>query len=399
MEHSNEKVSIHSAIRKLESGKLNLNPTYQRNSVWTKSQKQLLIDSLLSGIPVPAIYWNKVDQNKIDVVDGQQRLRAISEFKKDEFRLDEDSNYGAKLYSELSEENIDLIDDYQLSIIYLYNWSDEQIEDMFLRLQDGSPLNAAEKRRAIQGTFRDVVKEISLLPFFENRVNFNNDRYGFEDAVAKTLHLHINGFTGISASKIKETYKKNNKIKVDDPKPRSLKKSLLFLERGFKSIDVSPQIKKWSSISLPLVILDLMENYNISKFEKRFAEEFMNLEEARMLEREKNEEDQDPRLINFNDFARADDPSRLESRHKFLCKWFVERIENLETIERDSQRNFTRLQKAILYNRSGGKCEMCKTDISQDNFDADHIIKHSEGGKTSLSNGRALCINCNRSRK
>ena len=88
----------------------------------------------------------------------------------------------------------------------------------------------------------------------------------------------------------------------------------------------------------------------------------------------------------------------MKSRHDFLKNWFLEKIDDLELIIRDSQRIFTQEQRVILYARSGGKCQICNKPITQDNFDADHIVRHTDGGATSLKNGRALCIPCNRSR-
>jgi len=85
LEHTTDKISIHSALRKLENNILNLNPLYQRNAVWTKSQKQLLVDSILVGIPIPSFYFNSITENQIDVVDGQQRLRSILEFKRGDY--------------------------------------------------------------------------------------------------------------------------------------------------------------------------------------------------------------------------------------------------------------------------------------------------------------------------
>ena len=51
---------------------INTNPDYQRPSVWTKNQKQLLIDSILRDYDVPKIYLHEIDKEKFDVVDGQQ---------------------------------------------------------------------------------------------------------------------------------------------------------------------------------------------------------------------------------------------------------------------------------------------------------------------------------------
>ena len=61
-------------------------------------------------------------------------------------------------------------------------------------------------------------------------------------------------------------------------------------------------------------------------------------------------------------------------------------------------RGFTRTQKLLLFMRSQGRCMKCGIAISVDAFEADHIIPWSNGGKTALSNGQALCQTCNRSK-
>ena len=77
-----------------EQGKLWLNPTYQREAVWTLSQKQLLIDSLLVEIDVPKLYFREIDKDtyEFEVVDGQQRLRTIFEFFNNEFKMPKDAD-------------------------------------------------------------------------------------------------------------------------------------------------------------------------------------------------------------------------------------------------------------------------------------------------------------------
>jgi hypothetical protein len=62
--------------------RIDTNPDFQRPPVWSRSQKQLLIDTILRGYDVPKLYWRKTGSgpDRYDVVDGQQRLRAIFEF-------------------------------------------------------------------------------------------------------------------------------------------------------------------------------------------------------------------------------------------------------------------------------------------------------------------------------
>lgn len=61
-------------------------------------------------------------------------------------------------------------------------------------------------------------------------------------------------------------------------------------------------------------------------------------------------------------------------------------------------RNFTKTQRLLLFMRSLGRCVKCGVEITLESFEADHIIPWSKGGKTTLSNGQALCQSCNRSK-
>lgn len=398
MEHQVVNKPINSLIRRLKNGKINVNPDYQRNSVWTKPQKRNLIDSLIEGIPIPALYFNKIDDDKFDVVDGQQRLRTIEEFMNDEFSINEDSQFGSRHYSELDEEIKDRIEDYQLTIVELRYWDKDEIEDMFLRLQDGTPLNAPEKRRAIKGTFRDVVAELSKSKFFENYAGYDNNRYGYEDSIAKSLHLMINDMGPITPQKIKVTYQTNNKIKIEDDLPASLRKAIKFWEKAFDSEGVNPKMKKWATIFLPLVINEIRNKFEIKGHEKLFAEAYFSLIEKVENERVLPEDQQDQRTLNFIDAIRGDDPLKLKYRFDYINEFILESIPQLEAkVERDSDRIFNSDQRVILYRKSKGICQKCGVKINQNDFDADHIVRHADGGKTTIENGRALCVNCNRS--
>ncbi len=82
-----EKVSYRKGERSLEqfhrwhqSGRLILDPDWQRNYVWTPKRASLLIESLLIDIPIPLIYLAQNDRDEYEVIDGQQRLNSIFDF-------------------------------------------------------------------------------------------------------------------------------------------------------------------------------------------------------------------------------------------------------------------------------------------------------------------------------
>ncbi|WP_353961699.1 HNH endonuclease [Laspinema olomoucense] len=53
------------------------------------------------------------------------------------------------------------------------------------------------------------------------------------------------------------------------------------------------------------------------------------------------------------------------------------------------------MQKLIILQRAGYRCEICGVPLTPDNFHADHKIPFSRGGKTAIYNGQALCCGCN----
>jgi uncharacterized protein with ParB-like and HNH nuclease domain len=71
--------------------RIDTQPDYQRPAVWSLSQKQLLVDTILRGYDVPKLYWRQTGKSPdaYEVVDGQQRMRAIWEF--------HDGNYGLRV--------------------------------------------------------------------------------------------------------------------------------------------------------------------------------------------------------------------------------------------------------------------------------------------------------------
>lgn len=76
-----ETLKIKSLVDYANQGDLDLNPSYQRDSVWSNADSQLLIESILRGIPLPSIILTKVEGGKgLQIVDGKQRLTAILRF-------------------------------------------------------------------------------------------------------------------------------------------------------------------------------------------------------------------------------------------------------------------------------------------------------------------------------
>ena len=73
--------SMSNIIMRLQEGRININPDFQRASgIWNQKNKERLIESLMIKLPLPAFYFDMSDDDLWVVIDGLQRLTAIKEF-------------------------------------------------------------------------------------------------------------------------------------------------------------------------------------------------------------------------------------------------------------------------------------------------------------------------------
>ena len=82
------------------------------------------------------------------------------------------------------------------AVVLITNATEEDIDDLFSRLNNGEPLNGAEKRNAIGGTVAELVREVVDRPFFTDRVRFSSARYGHHDAATRLLLIEHADPTG-----------------------------------------------------------------------------------------------------------------------------------------------------------------------------------------------------------
>jgi len=77
------------------SGKLTIQPEYQRNYIYADSggkKEAAVMESLLKGYPLGLIYFNKVAEEKFEVLDGQQRITSIGRFVTNKFAIMDNGN-------------------------------------------------------------------------------------------------------------------------------------------------------------------------------------------------------------------------------------------------------------------------------------------------------------------
>lgn len=384
-------------------------PEVQRDLVWNDGQKKLLIDSILRKYDVPKLYFRVVltddGRTRYDVYDGQQRLNAIMGFMAGEFALGDfgpidfngvEHDLKGKYFSELPVPVIDEFQNSTLDCVEVQGYSDDEMDDLFLRLQKGEPLNAAEKRRAIPGTMKNVVASLSVHDIFskEDFVQFKDKRYAYQDAIAKVLHQFIHDdCVSISAGAIEKTYRNNSSIEESDSAPKELKACMSWVCNHFGD---PPLLKKFSFITTLFLIKKLRSEYALSGFEQEVAGAIINFELERIKDQEKQLEDRNPEFVAYGDYARSDSPPNMRARLNLLMEFVLREVEALPL--KDSQRSFTEDQRKVLWWRDGKRCQECEVEVGFGEFHADHITAHSLGGSTSIANGRVLCVSCNTSR-
>lgn len=377
-------------------------PKVQRDLVWTLSQKQLLIDSLIKDFDIPKVYFREVrsgEEKKFEIIDGQQRLNAIFDFMDDKYPLPKDSDpfedeeTADKIWSQLSTDLQIILQSRSLDVVTLQGYTDAETDETFLRLQNGTPLKAPEKRRAIPGNMRDVVETLSNNSVF-GYCEFSNSHYAFEDVTAKALRLLLEGGpTNISANSLSRMYTQYSTITLDNAETKKLKRAYNFLDKAFKNTD-KPHLRKYALMDLTVIASELLNIYDLAHYAQEFGEIYNTFSNERMLNAEKPEEEQDPLLVAYSNAARGDSLEFITFRQDLLRRYLLEKMPYL--ILKDNNRNFTPDQRAVIYRLYRGVCQECGKHCEEEEFEADHIKPWSKGGPTQIANGQVLCISCNR---
>ena len=389
-------------------------PDYQRPPAWSRKQKQLLMDTIFRNYDIPKFYWRKVNREdgiQYEVVDGQQRLRAIWEFENDEYAFAKDAdpvngqNIASKKYSQLDFEVMEIFDTYSIDVVIITDAKEDdyenEVRDMFLRLQNGTTLKAQEKRNAMTGAMRDFVKETANHSFFENCA-FTNARYTYDHVAAQTILIELGGGpTNVKDADLNRMYKDESAFDTAGLKARKIKRVYDFLLKAFP--EKMPELKRrYHVIDLYTLTSLLIEKYVYQNLAEPLAKWFIEFEQMRKQEEDKPEEQRELALVEFRRLTSqsTDAEESLQSRFKLLEERFFTAFPDIE--QKDTNRNFSYEQRLAIFRRDSGTCQLrikCDGDkVAWDNWHADHIKSHRNGGKTIVANGQVACAPCNLSK-
>ncbi len=249
--------------------RIEVDDEFQRGLVWSSAQQALLIDSILRGFDVPKIFLRKLPDGNphlFSVIDGKQRLTAIWRFLNDEVSLlkkadpfPEFGDLGGMLWSEMPNAAKDRLQFANLTVSKIEDATSDEIRELFLRLQEGEPLNAAEKRNAVAGPVRDFVADkLATHPVWP-KTGIRKFRFGWDEHSAIVLALvRQGGPTGIKGADLHKLYE----IEDFDPNGSDATRAMKILDMLQQMAESSPRCirTRWAIVDLSITLMQLSDD-------------------------------------------------------------------------------------------------------------------------------------------
>ena len=426
-------------ILELQKNKLlEVDPEYQRGRVWTPIQKQFFVDSILRGYHIPLIYLHLKKGkligdlqvgDRLYIVDGQQRVRALYEFSEGAFPLLDPKQHPGRFPKSLVDapcawagRDIHQLDDEtrasffgtKLSVVDIETDDENEVRDLFIRLQGGKPLTPQEQRDAWPGKFGAFVclvggkKGIARYPgqdFFRKllRANVRANTPNGRQLAAQMVMLFANyredrRFCDINRKAVDAYYITHMDFDNNSSLAReflaTLGKVTELLGDGKRPLLVGHQ-----AIHLVLLAGTLLDNrYVPESWQSKFAEAFdrftNRLTQARANERANQMETEDyeyMRQYGYKARSNTDVAHTIRDRHVFFS---TKMLEHMQPKHRDSKRVLGPLEREIVYRRDGKQCQACRKEVVWNEAEFHHVDPHAEGGPTTVSNAALVHRAC-----
>jgi len=416
--HKTTTNSIYDLINRYEHGNLNLEPGFQRQSVWTERDRMKLIDSILRNYPLPAIflYKREEDGNLVyDVIDGKQRLESIFMFTgvmKGRFSV------RIQLAGENEMEWVDwtwlkrkerqhLITGYEIPVVEV-DGDIGDIINIFVRINStGKALTPQEQRHAryYNSAF---LKEAARLARHYEEFFISNGIFS-PGLLSRMKHVELICELMLSLAQGDVLNKKTALDRVmaasSGDKRQTLKASRMVtttlnrIRQMFPHLRTS-RLKQVTDFYTLSVLIGKFEQEGLilsNRRRNRLAWDLLQafgsqVDEVRDLQRKAKGARQDQGL--YRDYLltvsqMTDDVNQRRKREQILRG-----ILGSLFAKKDSQRGFTAEQRRIIWNTSFDRtCSHpgCKTKLTWNDFTIDHIRPYSKGGRSQLKNAALMC--------
>lgn len=352
------------------SGKLTIQPEYQRNYIYADGKKDVaVIESILKGYPLGLIYFNQTDEDRYEVLDGQQRITSIGRFLTKKFAIMED---GKPLYFDsLPIEQQEKILNTKM-LIYICNGTEKEIKEWFKTINiAGIPLNEQELLNAVfSGEFVTLAK-----------AEFSNS----QNAQIQKWSAYING------SALRQDF---------------LAKALEWVSKGNVSNYMS-QHRHDSNINELRTYFNTVIDW-ISTIFIDVEKEMRGLEWGRLYETYKNTA-YNPQNISEKVKKLYADPyvKNRKGIFEYILGNSVEtKLLDVRVFDEATKKMVYKQQTERAKEKNVSNCPLCAVSNNANKnkiwtikeMEADHVTAWSKGGSTSLNNCEMLCMTHNRSK-
>ena len=333
--------------------KIDLNPAWQRGPAWRPPRRALLIDSILRGMDVPKIYLRKLPSGGIfsyEVVDGQQRLRAIFDFADGPVEGNRDKGFvlthnpplapvhgieiAGKRFGELSKTLKDRFNRFRLGVGEIVESNQEEITALFARLQMGMPLNPAELRNAELGPMRNLIQLMATTHEFFAGTKMRDDRNKYFEFASNAFAIAATfGERDMKAANLRDLQREYNQMptKVLTDLSARVGAALNVLAEVDQKTKF-PITRKWIFVDLLLLVLQMQAAGKAIDID-RFTEAYDRFEARRrsytsrpeaLLRRRKDSRPHDAALYDYIYAFRAEGATsaNLLQRNKAIAKFF-----------------------------------------------------------------------------
>ena len=171
------------------SGRLTIQPEYQRNYLYAEqngAREMAVIESVLKGYPIGLLYFNRVDDTHLEVLDGQQRITSLGRFLTRKFAIQ--INGMEQYFDYMAEDLKEKILKTEL-LVYECEGTESEIKEWFKTINIvGLPLEEQEILNAVYcGSFVTLSKEV-----FSNSQNANVNKWAafLRGNVKRQAYLH-----------------------------------------------------------------------------------------------------------------------------------------------------------------------------------------------------------------